>query len=183
MIFKPGDKIYYKRPKHGQHNGVVVAIRIHKDRKDNRFLLGHPVYTIRCGQFEDEVHGCDIRFRVIEKQQSIPVADRFKKMSTKRLLGWWRMNRRCSPYYHYNIHDYIKKYDGEMENFFDDIGFEDYNNEQHARDLVRSYFERDLAEVKYELSKRENVESGRGMKVMRQKRAKMYKGQRKNRNR
>lgn len=182
MFYKPGDKILYSRCPGGDPKGVIVAVNI-KNPKSGSVECCTQMCEIKCGTFEYTVANHYLNPRTVDSVEQVYVHNKFKVMPTKRLLARYRNQRHARVDDYYGTYTLTNKWSGDFEEFFNDIGVDDYYTKHQASKLIYAKFERDLLEMKYELSRRENVESRKGSKNLRRKIAKRAKSQGKSKNR
>ena len=175
MLYKATDKIYYDRAPSGDPKGVVKHVTFNNKQQQ--------VCTIKCGQVEYVVLHSQLRPRTVNTIAQVSVSTAIKQLGTRQLLVKLKQMRYRSPFDYYNLKDFYQSYSDDFNEFFNDIGFDDYEDRETAQLLLRQKFERDVQEIRYELSQREHIETGYGAKLLRQKKAIARHGKSKHKNR
>lgn len=182
MFYKPGDKILYSRSPSGDPKGVVIATDIPAPKSAAKNCCTQ-FCTIKCGTFEHVVANHYLSIRVVNEVEQVTVQHKFKAMPTRRLLILYRGQRFSRVEECYSTYKLTNTWSGDFDEFFNDVGVDDYYTKHEAYKIIEAKFDRDILEMKYELSLRENIESRVGSRKMRQKIAKTRKGKGKSKNR
>lgn len=182
MFFKPGDKILYPNSPTGDPKGIVTKTDIPPPKSASTACCTQ-MCTIKIGLFEHTLAHHYLSIRVVDEVEQVTVQHKFKRMPTRRLLKLYRQQRFSRVDECYSTYTLTNTWTGEFEDFFNDIGIDDYYTKREAHKIIQAKFDRDILEMKYELSLRENIESKVGSRKLRQKIAKRAKSQGKSKNR